>query len=98
MGRSHQPIDLLRSRKSAGKFNAGRIDRLLGVATGLILTGLAATGTVGLWAWTGIVPLATGLVGGCPAGALPGWNTGPVEKQKLTLLPSVRLNVGAAPG
>ena len=58
------------------KSNAGGIGRLLRVATGLILTGLAATGTVGLCAWTGIVPLATGLIGGCPAGALLDWNTG----------------------
>jgi hypothetical protein len=57
------------------KSNVGGIDRIIRIAIGLVLVGLAATGTVGLWGWIGIVPLATGLVAWCPPYALLGWNT-----------------------
>ena len=57
------------------KSNVGGIDRIVRIAIGLVLIGLAASGTVGLWGWIGIVPLATGLVGWCPPYALFGWNT-----------------------
>ena len=43
------------------KLNVGGIDRVLRILVGLVLIGLAATGTVGWWGWLGIVPLATGL-------------------------------------
>jgi len=55
--------------------NVGGIDRILRIAIGLVLIGLAATGTVGWWGWLGIVPLATGAVGWCPPYALFGFNT-----------------------
>ena len=61
------------------KSNVGGIDRVLRIAIGLVLIGLAATGTVGLWGWIGVLPLATGLVGWCPPYALLGWNTCPVK-------------------
>ena len=48
------------------KSNVGGIDRVLRIVLGLVLMGLAATGTVGLWGWIGVVPLATGLIGWCP--------------------------------
>lgn len=57
------------------KSNVGGIDRILRIVLGLVLIGLAATGTVGLWGWIGIVPLATGAIGWCPPYALFGWNT-----------------------
>jgi len=57
------------------KANVGGIDRILRITIGLVLIGLAATGTVGWWGWLGIVPLATGLVGWCPPYALLGLNT-----------------------
>jgi len=41
----------------------------------LVLIGLAATGTVGVWGWIGVVPLATGLFRFCPAYPLLGINT-----------------------
>jgi hypothetical protein len=47
--------------------NVGGIDRILRIVVGLVLCGLAATGTVGLWGWLGVVPLATGALGWCPA-------------------------------
>ena len=57
------------------KSNVGGIDRILRIVIGLVLVGLAATGTVGWWGWLGLVPLATGLVGWCPPYALLGFNT-----------------------
>jgi len=57
------------------KSNVGGIDRTLRIVAGLVLIGLAATGTVGLWGWIGVVPLATGAIGWCPPYALFGWNT-----------------------
>ena len=49
------------------KVNEGGLDRSLRVIVGLVLVGLAATGTVGVWGWIGVVPIATGLMGWCPA-------------------------------
>lgn len=57
------------------KLNVGGIDRTLRIVAGLALIGLAVTGTVGIWGYLGVVPLATGLVGWCPPYALFGWNT-----------------------
>lgn len=49
------------------KSNVGGIDRMARIGGGVALIALAATGTVGVWAWIGVVPLATGLIGWCPA-------------------------------
>ena len=57
------------------KRNVGMIDRVVRVLAGLILTGLAATGNLGPWAWVGVVPLATGLIGWCPPYAIFGIST-----------------------
>ncbi|MCL4768841.1 MAG: DUF2892 domain-containing protein [Burkholderiaceae bacterium] len=62
------------------KQNAGSLDRILRIVAGLVLIGLAATGTVGVWGWIGVVPLATGLFGFCPAYTLLGINTCPMKK------------------
>ena len=62
------------------KLNVGGIDRLLRISAGLVLVGLAATGTVGAWGWLGLVPLATGAVGVCPVYPLLGLNTCPMRK------------------
>lgn len=63
------------------KFNVGGMDRALRIVVGLVLIGLAATHTVGLWGWIGVVPLATGLIGTCPAYTLFGWNTCPLKNK-----------------
>ncbi len=55
--------------------NIGNIERIVRIAAGLILVGLAATGTVGWWGWLGLVPLATGLTGWCPPYAMLGIST-----------------------
>lgn len=62
------------------KLNVGGIDRILRISAGLVLVGLAATGTVGAWGWIGVVPLLTGAVGFCPLYPLVGMNTCPMKK------------------
>jgi hypothetical protein len=63
------------------KVNEGVIDRSLRVLAGLVLIGLAATGTVGVWAYIGIVPLLTGAVGICPLYSLLGINSCPAPRR-----------------
>jgi hypothetical protein len=60
--------------------NEGSIDRGLRIAAGLALIALAATGTVGAWGFVGVVPLATGLIGWCPAYTMLGISTCPMKK------------------
>ena len=62
------------------KSNVGGIDKTLRIVAGLILIALAATGTVGIWGWIGVVPLATGLFNFCPVYMLLGMNTCPMKK------------------
>ncbi len=62
------------------KSNAGGLDRILRIVAGLVLVGLAATGTVGAWGFIGVVPLLTGAVGFCPAYTLLGVNTCGMKK------------------
>lgn len=57
------------------KSNVGGIDRTIRIVAGLVLIALTATGTVGVWGWLGVVPLATGLIGWCPPYAMFGFNT-----------------------
>ncbi len=57
------------------KLNVGNIERIARVVVGLGLIALAATGTVGMWGWIGVVPVLTGAVGVCPAYTLLGINT-----------------------
>lgn len=61
------------------KSNEGGIDRMLRIVVGLALLGLMAAGSIGWWGWLGIVSLATGLIGWCPAYALLGLNTCPMK-------------------
>jgi len=49
------------------KANVGAIDRALRIVAGLVLIGLTLMGTIGMWGWIGIVPLATGIFRFCPA-------------------------------
>jgi len=61
--------------------NVGNIDRALRIVAGLVLIALTLTGTIGVWGWIGVVPLATGLFKVCPAYSLIGVNTCSVKKQ-----------------
>jgi Protein of unknown function (DUF2892) len=60
--------------------NVGGTERIIRIVTGLVLLGLAATGTVGWWGWLGVVPLATGALGWCPPYAIFGINTCAIKK------------------
>jgi len=62
------------------KFNVGGIDRILRIVVGLVLIGLAATGTVGPWGWIGVVPLLTGSIKFCPLYSIIGINSCPLQK------------------
>jgi len=46
--------------------NVGTIDRVARVVVGLTLVTAAYADALGPWAWIGILPLATGIVGNCP--------------------------------
>jgi uncharacterized membrane protein YfcA len=60
--------------------NVGGLDRTIRIVVGLALIAAAATGTIGLWGWVGVVPLLTGALGRCPPYALLGVNTCSVKK------------------
>jgi len=55
--------------------NVGSADRMARIVVGLLLMILAATGTVGMWGWIGVVPLLSGIFRFCPAYSLLGINT-----------------------
>ena len=57
------------------KCNVGKADRTIRIIAGLVLIGLAATGTIGMWGWIGIIPVLTGVFRFCPAYPLLGINT-----------------------
>ena len=56
------------------KLNVGGIDRILRIVVGLALVVWALMGGP-VWAWIGIVPLATGAVGFCPLYPILGMST-----------------------
>lgn len=68
------------------KANVGGIDKVLRIAAGIVLLALTFVlkSEDGLWLWglIGIVPLATGLMGWCPAYSLFGMGTCQVEQKK----------------
>jgi hypothetical protein len=55
--------------------NVGNMDRTLRIVVGIALIALAATGTIGVWGYIGVVPLLTGLMRTCPAYSIFGINT-----------------------
>lgn len=55
--------------------NEGTLDRVLRVVVGLAIISLVFVGPQTPWAWLGLVPLLTGIVGYCPAYALFGIRT-----------------------
>jgi hypothetical protein len=56
------------------KLNVGGIDRILRIVVGLALVAWALMGGP-VWAWIGIVPLATGAIGFCPLYPILGMST-----------------------
>jgi hypothetical protein len=55
--------------------NVGTTDRAVRAVAGIALIGLAMTGTIGVWGWIGIIPLATAAMSWCPAYTLLGMKT-----------------------
>ena len=62
------------------KANVGGIDKILRILAGVVLLVLATLDIGTPWTWIGIVPLATGLLGRCPAYSIFGLNTCPLRK------------------
>jgi hypothetical protein len=63
------------------KANVGGIDRILRIVLGAALVLWAALGGP-VWAWIGVVFLATGLIKFCPLYPLLGMNTCPAESKQ----------------
>lgn len=55
--------------------NEGTIDRVLRVIVGVAVLSLVFVGPQTAWGWLGLLPLATGLIGWCPAYSLLGIKT-----------------------
>jgi hypothetical protein len=68
-------LNFLTNREFHMTKNIGDAERIIRIVGGFVLIALAATGTVGVWGWLGLVPLATGLTGWCPPYSLLGINT-----------------------
>ena len=68
------------------KVNVGGIDKVLRIVAGIVLLALTfvlkSEGGLWLWGLIGIVPLATGLMGWCPAYSILGMNTCPMKEKK----------------
>ncbi len=60
--------------------NENLIDRSLRVVVGAAVLSLAFIGPQTPWAFIGLVPLVTGLVGHCPAYRILGMSTCPLER------------------
>jgi hypothetical protein len=60
--------------------NEGTLDRAVRVIAGLGILSLVFVGPQTPWGWLGLVPLATGIVGICPAYSLLGIRTCPAPR------------------
>ncbi|MCA6218369.1 DUF2892 domain-containing protein [Ideonella sp. B7] len=60
--------------------NVGGFDRIARIVVGLVLIALTLTGTIGVWGWIGVVPLATGALGFCPLYTMLGFSSCPLKK------------------
>ena len=62
------------------KTNVGTIDRIARGLIGVLLLTLTATGTIGLWGWIGLVPLATAALSTCPLYTVLGLSSCPMKR------------------
>ncbi len=62
--------------------NEGTMDRIARVALGAGLLSLVFVGPHTAWGYVGLIPLATGLIGSCPAYRLLGLSTCPLQKSR----------------
>jgi hypothetical protein len=68
------------SKEIEMKTNVGGIDRIARIVLGLALIALTLTGTIGVWGWIGIVPIATAAMGFCPLYTVLGFSSCPMKK------------------
>lgn len=59
--------------------NEHPVERGVRVLVGLGLVAAAATGTLGAWAYVGVIPVVTGLLGTCPLYSVLGISTCPTR-------------------
>jgi hypothetical protein len=64
--------------------NIGSADKIARIVVGALLIILALMGTIGVWGWIGVVPIATALMGWCPAYTLLGIKTCPTQNHSPT--------------
>lgn len=57
------------------KKNIGSVERIIRIVAGIGIISLAFVGPKSAWAYLGLIPLATGLIGWCPPYALFGIST-----------------------
>ncbi len=57
--------------------NEHTVERILRVLIGAGVLSLAFIGPQTPWAYLGVIPMATGLIGSCPLYTLFGWSTCP---------------------
>ncbi|MGO3228358.1 MAG: YgaP family membrane protein [Oceanisphaera sp.] len=57
------------------KVNIGSIDRAVRIIVGLALIAIVFVGPQTPWGWLGVIPLATALMGNCPAYSIFGIKT-----------------------
>jgi len=62
------------------KLNEGGLDRMIRLIAGLAILSLVFVGPPTSWGYLGLIPLAAGVVGFCPAYALLGVNTCSLRK------------------
>ncbi|MFN2360763.1 MAG: DUF2892 domain-containing protein [Marinobacter sp.] len=55
--------------------NMGTADRTIRAIVGIVLLALVFVGPQTVWGWIGVIPLATALMGNCPAYSLIGIKT-----------------------
>jgi len=61
--------------------NEHPVERVVRIVAGLALVVAAATNTLGAWAYIGVVPMVTGLVGTCPLYSMLGISTCPAKRK-----------------
>jgi len=73
------PLGRWQPKENQVKTNEGTLDRTVRIVAGIALIGLTVAGTIGPWGWIGALPLATGLLGWCPAYSIFGFSTCPAR-------------------
>ncbi len=64
------------------KINEHPAERVIRVVLGIALVAMAATGTIGIWGYLGVIPIVTGLAGTCPLYSMMGISTCPMPAKK----------------